>query len=56
MKGQSAIAYIVGAISINAILEMVAATIFAGGVGFALCQAKFIELPEKFKKSKSVTA
>lgn len=56
MQGKSAIAYIISAISINAILEMVAATIVAGAVGFALCQAKLISVPDKKKKSETAAA
>ncbi|MBR6579923.1 MAG: ECF transporter S component [Ruminococcus sp.] len=51
MQGQSAIAYIFGAVLGNALLEMAASTIVAGAVGFALCQAKLINVPEKKKKS-----
>lgn len=51
MQGQNAFAYIVGAISLNAVLEMVASTIVSGAVGFALFRAKLIDIPEKKVKA-----
>ncbi len=56
MQGKSAFAYIIGAIGINAVLEMVFSTVVAGAVGFALCQAKLISVPDKKKKSESAAA
>lgn len=40
---KSALLYILGSISINAIAEMIAATLVAGAVGFALIKAKLIK-------------
>lgn len=54
--GKSPIPFIIGFVGFNAVLEMAAAMLIAGAVGFALCQAKLIELPENFKKSKSAAA
>lgn len=51
MGEKNALAYIIGAISINAVSEMVVATIVAGAVGFALYKAKLIEIPEKKVKT-----
>lgn len=56
MGNKTGIAFIIGSIGVNAIVEMIAATLVAGSVGFALIQAKLIELPDKYKKSKSVAA
>ncbi len=56
MQGKSAFAYIIGAIGINAVLEMVFSTVVAGAVGFALCQAKLISVPDKKKKSETAAA
>lgn len=51
MQGQSAFVYILGAITINAVLEMVASTVISGAVGFALFKAKLIDIPEKKLKT-----
>lgn len=51
MNGQNAFAYIIGAISLNAVLEMVASTIVSGAVGFALFRSKLIDIPEKKVKT-----
>ncbi|MBO5343585.1 MAG: ECF transporter S component [Ruminococcus sp.] len=56
MGDKSPIAYILGAISLNAVVEMALSTIVAGAVGFALCQAKLISVPDKKKKSESAAA
>ena len=42
MAGKSFIAYIVASISVNAIFEMIAATVVTGAVGYALYKAKLI--------------
>lgn len=44
---KSAIIYILTSISLNAVCEMIAATIVAGAVGFALIRAKMISVPVK---------
>lgn len=46
-KAKSAIIYVLTSISLNAVLEMIAATIVAGAVGFALIKAKLISVPVK---------
>ena len=46
-KAKSAIIYVLTSISLNAVLEMVAATLVAGAVGFALIKAKLITVPVK---------
>ena len=46
-KTKSAIIYVLTSISLNAVLEMVAATLVAGAVGFALIKAKLITVPVK---------
>ena len=56
MGDKSPIAYILGAISLNAVVEMALSTIVAGAVGFALCQAKLISVSDKKKKSESAAA
>lgn len=56
MKEKSAIAYILSAISVNAVTEMIISTIVAGAVGFALCQAKLISVPDKKKNSETASA
>ncbi len=56
MGDQSPIAWVVTSITVNAVPEMIASTIVAGAVGFALCQAKLISVPEKKKKSESASA
>ena len=56
MGNKTGIAFIIGSIGVNAVVEMIAATLVAGSVGFALIQAKLIELPDKYKKSKSVAS
>lgn len=47
MGGKAPLIYIISSISVNAVLEMVAATVIAGAVGFALFKAKLIDIPEK---------
>lgn len=47
MGGKGPLIYIISSISVNAVFEMVAATIIAGAVGFALFKAKLINVPEK---------
>lgn len=47
MGSKGPLIYIISSISVNAILEMVAATIVAGAVGFALFKAKLITVPSK---------
>lgn len=49
---KSAIIYILTSISLNAVCEMIAATIVAGAVGFALIRAKMIYVPVKEKSEK----
>lgn len=49
---KSAIIYILTSISLNAVCEMIAATIVAGAVGFALIRAKMIYVPVKEKNEK----
>ena len=51
MGNKTGIAFIIGSIGVNAVVEMIAATLVAGSVGFALIQAKLISVPEKKKKS-----
>lgn len=46
-KAKSAIIYVLTSISLNAVLEMVAATLVAGAVGFALIKARLISVPVK---------
>lgn len=47
MGGKGPLIYIISSISVNAVLEMVASTVIAGAVGFALFKAKLITVPEK---------
>ena len=56
MGNQSPIAWIVTSITVNAVPEMIASTIVAGAVGFALCQAKFISVNVKEKNSETASA
>ena len=56
MGNQSPIAWIVASVTVNAVPEMIASTIVAGGVGFALIQAKLISVPDKKKKSETAAA
>ncbi|MCM1132590.1 MAG: ECF transporter S component [Ruminococcus flavefaciens] len=51
MGGKGPLIYIISSISVNAVLEMVASTIVAGAVGFALFKAKLIAVPEKKLKN-----
>lgn len=47
MDGKGPLIYIISSISVNAIFEMIASTIIAGAVGFALFKAKLITVPAK---------
>ncbi|MDE7104448.1 MAG: ECF transporter S component [Ruminococcus sp.] len=47
MGSNGPLIYIISSISVNAVLEMVASTIIAGAVGFALFKAKLITVPVK---------
>lgn len=51
MQGKVPLIYIVTSISTNAVLEMIAATVIAGAVGFALFKARLIDIPEKKLKT-----
>lgn len=47
MGSKGPLIYIISSISVNAVLEMIASTIIAGAVGFALFKAKLIIIPQK---------
>ena len=49
MEGKNVLAFIVGYVGINAVVEMIAVTIVVGAVGMALYKAKLLRFPAEAK-------
>ena len=48
--GKNVLAFVIGMIGVNALLELLATTVITGAVGTALYKAKLIQLPESKKE------